>query len=190
MWHFFSWPEKNLCQKYHNGLGVLSPSMYMTELWADKQKKKKSWGGGLPSCPLPPPPPPPPPPPWHCTWSHKLWVPYMYYQTLSSMNMYIYMEIYQNLPLSFDLHLDGLHRYEPHVSLLSRFLPNYTTISQFVITMCACAKFPHAVGIVTSRRTVIHKGNGSIRQTRSFLLRFWVTLSFIPRKVMSICVTY
>ena len=76
----------------------------------------------------------------------------------------------------------------PHERLLAKI--SHAGISQFVITMCACAKFPHAVGFVTSRRTVIHKGNGSIRQTRPFLLWFWVTLSFIPRKVMSVCVTY
>ena len=35
-----SWKE--LCQNYHNGIGVLSSSTYMTDLWADK----------------PPPPPP------------------------------------------------------------------------------------------------------------------------------------
>ena len=32
--------DTNLWQNYHNELGVLSSSMYMTGLWADKQKKK------------------------------------------------------------------------------------------------------------------------------------------------------
>ena len=41
-----------------------------------------------------------------------------------------------------------------------------------------------------SRCLVIRKGNGSIQQNHSFLLRFWVTLSFIARKVIRICVTY
>ena len=57
---FFSQPEKNLLQNYHNGLGVLSSSMYMTELWADKQKtnkQKQIMGGGGQLPPFPPSPP-------------------------------------------------------------------------------------------------------------------------------------
>ena len=59
---FISWPETNLWQNYHNGLGVLSSSMYMIGLWAHKKKKRKKdkkKGGG--ECPVPPSTPPPPP---------------------------------------------------------------------------------------------------------------------------------
>ena len=55
--HFSSDLEKKLCQNCHNnGEWVLS-STYMTDYWADKQKKKKSEN---PRGQLPPPPPPPP----------------------------------------------------------------------------------------------------------------------------------
>ena len=103
LWHNFS-PDlkKKLWQNYHNGLGVLSSSMYMTGLWADKQKQQQKHnflilniiggGGGGSDAPVPPFSPLP-----HMALhlitliSHKPWVPY--YQTLSSINIHLYGNI-------------------------------------------------------------------------------------------------
>ena len=149
---------KILWQNYHNGLGVFSSSMYMNGLWADKQqkamkkhtpnpppkkkkKKKKNHRGG--DAPVPPfSPPPPTTVALHLITliSHKPWVPY--YQTLSSINIHIYMEIYQNWPLTFHLQLDGLHRYDPWsiIKIPTKLYHNWTLLPG-VVTSCTMALY-------------------------------------------------
>ena len=87
-------------------------------------------GGGVGGNTPVPPFSPPPPPPWHCTWSHNPWVPY--YQTLwqSSINYTSIWKIYQNWPLTFDLHLDGLHRYDPQsiIKIPTKLYHNWTLL--------------------------------------------------------------
>ena len=66
------------------------------------------------------------------------------------------------------------------------WVPSSGAISLFVITMCACAKFPLAEWLSITRQSVIHETNGSTRRNRSFLLRFWVNLGFIAIKAIKV----
>ena len=54
------------------------------------------------------------------------------------------MEIYQNLPLTFDLHLDGLHRYDPQsnfiIKIPTKLYHNWTVVPG-VITSCTMALY-------------------------------------------------
>ena len=58
----------------------------------------------------------------------------------------IYMEIYQNLPLTFDLHLDGLHRYEPWsiIKIPTKLYHNWTLLPElynFMYYIYICTLF-------------------------------------------------
>ena len=102
----------------------------------------------------------PPPPPTMALdlitlISHKPWV--AYYQTLSSINIHVSIwKIYQNLPLTFDLHLDGLHRYMT-LSLFIKIptklyhnwtlLPGVITPMYYGIDTCTCIRM-HTVRYV------------------------------------------
>ena len=54
----------------------------------------------------------------------------------------IYMEIYQYLPLTFDLHLDGLHRHEPWyiINIPTKLHHSWTPLLE-VITSCTMALY-------------------------------------------------
>ena len=61
------------------------------------------------------------------------------------------MEIYQNLPLTFDLHLDGLHKYEPWyiIKIPTKLYHNWTPLPE-VITSCTMALYLY-IGMHTVR---------------------------------------
>ena len=82
-----------------------------------------------------------------------------------------------------------MHEKVLHIQQLLTIWP--ILISESVITLCACAKFPPMPEkIVTNRDPLIRKGNSSTRQNHSFLLQFWVILSFIPREVIHVYAAY
>ena len=54
----------------------------------------------------------------------------------------MYIEIYQNLPLTFDLQLDGLHRYDPSsiIKIPTKLYHNWTLLPG-VVTSCTMALY-------------------------------------------------